>query len=56
MKLQRSDGIIPLRRLGPNGTDETSEQLARDDALRERLLAEHPITYERYWRGLARWN
>lgn len=35
---------------------EASEQLARDGALRERLLAERPIDYERYWRELARWN
>lgn len=35
---------------------EASAQLARDDALRERLLAEHPIDYERYWRERAHWS
>lgn len=35
---------------------EASEGLARDGALLERLLAEHPIDYERYWRERERWN
>jgi hypothetical protein len=28
----------------------------RDGTLFKRLLAEHPIDYERYWRELTRWN
>jgi len=35
---------------------EAGEQLVRDGTLFKRLLAEHPIDDERYWRELARWN